>query len=299
MFFRGAVLRSMTGFGRCLVEDTDFVQQWEIRSVNGKHLDIRWHMPNSLRSLQARLEKSARQYALRGRVDISLVLQYKADAERCIHFDAAQASSMLTALHTLARQRQEAFVPDYNTFLSLPSLWGSAEDDQEEQLAERLEEGLCVALEDWNESRLGEGQALALDLHSRVLRMEAWADIIVERIPGIKEDRMNSVRERVSEVLSQFDVELDEGRFLQEIVTLGDKLDVSEEVTRLRTHFQRLSELLQMGKDVGRKLDFTLQECFREINTCGNKIPDVQLSRLVVDMKNELEKCREQAQNIE
>ncbi len=292
-------MRSMTGFGRCLVEDTDFVQQWEIRSVNGKHLDIRWHMPASLRSLQTRLEKYTRQYALRGRVDISLVLQYKADAERTVHFDAAQASAMLQALHTLARKRQETFVPDYNAFLNLPFLWGGTEDNQEEQLAERLEEGLRVALEDWNESRTGEGHALGLDMQSRILRMEAWADIIEESIPNIKEERMNGVRERVTEVLSQYDVELDEGRFLQEIVTLGDKLDVSEEVTRLRTHFRRLSELLQVGIDVGRKLDFTLQECFREINTCGNKIPDVQLSRLVVDMKNELEKCREQAQNIE
>ncbi len=293
------MLRSMTGFGRCLVEDADFVQQWEVRSVNGKHLDIRWHLPNALRSLQARLEKCTRQYALRGRVDISLVLQYGAQAQRNVHFDAPQASAMLDALHDLASQRQENFVPDYNAFLSMPALWAGTEDTQEEHLADRLEEGLCVALEDWNQSRSTEGSALALDLHSRLLRMEAWADIIEERIPSIKEERLVIVRERVSDILAQYDVELDEGRFLQEVTLLGDKLDVSEEVTRLRTHFQRFSELLQQGKDVGRKLDFTLQECFREINTCGNKIPDVQLSRLVVDLKNELEKCREQAQNIE
>ncbi len=293
------MLRSMTGFGRCLVEDADIVQQWEVRSVNGKHLDIRWHLPSALRSLQARLEKTTRQFALRGRVDISLVLQYGAQAQRNVNFDAPQASAMLDALHALAAQRQESFVPDYNVFLPLQSLWGGAEDAQEEHLADRLEEGLCVALEDWNESRSAEGSSLALDLHARLLRMEAWADIIEERIPDIKEERMLLLRDRVSDILSQHDVELDEGRFLQEITLLGDKLDVSEEVTRLRTHFQRFSELLQQGKDVGRKLDFTLQECFREINTCGNKIPDVQLSRLVVDIKNELEKCREQAQNIE
>ncbi len=293
------MLRSMTGFGRCLVEDADFVQQWEVRSVNGKHLDIRWHLPSALRSLQARLEKCARQYALRGRVDISLVLQYGEHAQRNVHFDAPQASAMLDALQALAMQRQEAFTADYTAFLSIPSLWGAAEDAQEEYMADRLEEGLRVALEDWNDSRTGEGNALASDLHSRLLRMEAWADVIEERIPSIKEDRMISLRERLSDILSQYDVELDEGRFLQEITLLGDKLDVSEEVTRLRTHFQRFNELLQQGKDVGRKLDFTLQECFREINTCGNKIPDVQLSRLVVDIKNELEKCREQAQNIE
>ncbi len=293
------MLRSMTGFGRCLVEDEDFVQQWEVRSVNGKHLDVRWHLPNSLRSLQARLEKHTRQFALRGRVDISLVLQYGAHAQKNIHFDVAHASAMLNALHDLSGQRQETFTPDYNLFLSMPSLWGGAEDAQEEYMADRLVEGLGVALEDWNESRAVEGAALELDLQARLLRMEAWADIIEERIPTIKEERIQALRERVTELMASYDVELEEGRFLQEVTLLGDKLDVSEEITRLRTHFTRFSELLKLGKDVGRKLDFTLQECFREINTCGNKIPDVQLSRLVVDIKNELEKCREQAQNIE
>ena len=93
--------------------------------------------------------------------------------------------------------------------------------------------------------------------------------------------------------------ELDEARFLQEIVLLADKLDVSEELTRLAAHLDRLRELLALGRDAGRKLDFTMQECFREISTCGNKIQDVQVSRLVVDVKNELEKCREQIQNLE
>ncbi len=293
------MLRSMTGFGRCLVEDDDFIQQWEVRSVNGKHLDIRWHLPHAMRSMQARLEKHTRQFALRGRVEISLVLQYGAHAQRNIHFDAPQASAMLNALYDLAQQRQESFTPDYNLFLSMSSLWGGGEDAQEEYMADRLVEGLGVALEDWNESRSVEGAALGVDLQSRLLRMEAMAEIIEERIPSIKEERMLTLRERVTEILSSYNVDLEENRFLQEITLLGDKLDVSEEITRLRTHFARFSELLQQGKDVGRKLDFTLQECFREINTCGNKIPDVQLSRLVVDIKNELEKCREQAQNIE
>ncbi len=293
------MLRSMTGFGRCLVEDEDFVQQWEIRSVNGKHLDVRWHLPHAIRSLQTRLEKHTRQFALRGRVEISLVLQYGAHAQRHVHFDAPQASAMLNALYDLAGQRQETFTPDYNLFLSMPALWGGAEDAQEEFMAERLVEGLGVALADWNDSRAVEGAALGVDLQSRFLRMEAMADVIEDRIPSIKEERMLALRERVAEILANHDTELEEGRFLQEITLLGDKLDVSEEITRLRTHFTRFSELLQQGKDVGRKLDFTLQECFREINTCGNKIPDVQLSRLVVDIKNELEKCREQAQNIE
>ena len=107
------------------------------------------------------------------------------------------------------------------------------------------------------------------------------------------------LRERLAEALAAVGQEPEEGRFLQEITLLADRLDVSEELTRLDTHLERLRELLEAGRDAGRRLDFTLQECFREINTCGNKLPDVQLSRLVVDFKNELEKCREQVQNLE
>ncbi len=290
---------SMTGFGRCLVEDAYTTQQWEVRSVNGRHLDIRWHLPSAVRSVQSRLEKLVKSYAQRGRVDIALTLNYNADAMSSVMFDASQASAMLDALQSFANGRQGDFAIDYNSLLHISSLWGNNGDMMEEQLVSSLEEGLTVALEDWNEARTTEGAALKLDLNSRILRMEAWADLIEQRVPDIKAARIGTLRERVCDMLLQQNVELDEQRFLQEIVILTDKIDVTEELIRLRTHLQRLNELLQIGKDVGRKLDFTMQECFREINTCGNKIPDVQLSSLVVDFKAELEKCREQVQNIE
>ena len=293
------MLRSMTGFGRCLVEDAQFTQQWEIKSVNSRHLDLKWRLPVFVRSMEPRLEKVVRRFARRGRVDISLALQYAAGAAPTPNFDAAQAGAMLQSLHDLAAAREEEFIPDYNALLALSSLWGDAGEETDEDLSVRLEEGLSLALEDWNEARTREGRALATDMNSRILRMEEWTGIIEERAPSIKEERAAAVRERLSEILLQNGSELDESRFLQEVVILADKLDVTEELTRLRTHLERLRELLDAGKDAGRRLDFTLQECFREINTCGNKMPDVQLSRLVVDFKNELEKCREQVQNLE
>ncbi len=163
-----------------------------------------------------------------------------------------------------------------------------------------LEKGLALALDDWNEARQTEGEALSRDLMARVLRMEEWTELIRDRAPIIKKDRTEALHERINEELASLNCgEIEESRFLQEVVTLMDRLDVTEEITRLSTHLEHLRELLQEESDVGRRLDFTLQECFREINTCGNKIPDVQLSRLVVDYKNELEKCREQVQNLE
>lgn len=100
-------------------------------------------------------------------------------------------------------------------------------------------------------------------------------------------------------MLERLGQELDENRFLQEVAYMADRLDVSEELTRLGAHMNRLREIVSQGGDVGRRLDFTLQECFREVTTCGNKIQDLQISRLIVDLKNELEKCREQVQNLE
>jgi uncharacterized protein (TIGR00255 family) len=129
--------------------------------------------------------------------------------------------------------------------------------------------------------------------------MEEWLSLVEEQAPRIKEERFASLRGRLTEILAQHGRDLEEGRFLQEITLLADKLDVSEEITRLHAHLARMRELLASGEDAGRRLDFTIQECFREINTCGNKIQNTRISRLVVDWKNELEKCREQVQNLE
>ncbi len=290
---------SMTGFGRCLVESGGITQQWEIKSVNGRHLDLKWRLPSCVRSLEPRLEKVVRRHASRGRVDISLQLQFAPDMSPALHFDAVAASAMLDSLCQLARERGEAWTPDYTALLPLSSLWGEAGDEVDEELVLQLEDGLTLALQDWNEARSKEGRALVTDMRARVLRMEEWTELIAGRAPAIKQERADTLRERISEAMATLGTELEEGRFLQEITLLADRLDVSEELTRLQTHLDRLRELLESGTDAGRRLDFTLQECFREINTCGNKLPDVQLSRLVVDFKNELEKCREQVQNLE
>ena len=290
---------SMTGFGRCITEDKSFIQQWEIRSVNSRHLDLKWRLPVAVRSLETQLEKVVRRFAQRGRVEICLGLKRVSGAQATADFDAQQAAAMLDELAGLARGRGDDFVPDYNVLLGLLPLWGDSGAEADEDLLARLEEGLGMALRDWNEARAREGRALSTDVHSRILRMEEWVARIEERAPAVKEERQHQVRERLNESLRSLNVELDESRFLQEVVILCDKLDVSEELTRLRAHLERLRELLDTGADAGRRLDFTLQECFREIATCGNKAQDVQLSRLVVDFKNELEKCREQVQNLE
>lgn len=293
------MLRSMTGFGRCFVEDAGWTQTWEIRSVNGRHLDVKWRLPMLLRGLEARFEKVLRRFGTRGRVDVTLSLQALGEGMQGVRFDAGQAGAMLDALAGLAASRGDSYSPDYNRLLGLTFLWEDSGAEPDDELVMALEKGLATALEDWNESREAEARALSRDMVSRLIRMDEWVARIEERAPDIKEERFTLLRERLSEALEGMGTSLEEGRFLQEMTLLADKLDVSEELTRLRAHLDRLRELLDGGGDAGKRLDFTLQECFREINTCGNKIQDSQISRLVVDFKNELEKCREQVQNIE
>ena len=293
------MLRSMTGFGRCLAENADSIQQWEVKSVNGRHLDLKWRLPPAVRCLEPVLEKVVRRHAARGRVDISLTLQRVNGAQSGPTFDGALAASMLDSLAALARERGDAFTPDYAALLGVPALWGENGGAPDEALVLQLENGLALALEDWNQSRAAEGAALAADLDARVRRLAEWTEKLAAFAPSIKKERAEAVRARIAEFLAPEGLALEEGRFLQEVAVLMDRLDVSEELTRLAAHLARLRELLRDGGDAGRRLDFTLQECFREINTCGNKIPDIQLSRLVVDFKNELEKCREQVQNLE
>lgn len=293
------MLRSMTGFGRYYIEDDNFTQTWEVRSVNSRHLDLKWRLPHTVRSLEAAFEKVVRRYASRGRVEVSLNIQFSASAENILSFNAEKAAVMLENLEELAGSQGNDYRPDYNRLLGISYLWEEPGLEPEGELGDSLSEGLKLALEDWNESRSAEARALEQDIQGRILRMEEWTNSIEERAPDIKEERFNTLRERLAQALAEQGGELEENRFLQEITILADKLDVSEEITRLKAHLDRLRELLKSGQDAGRRLDFTMQECFREINTCGNKIQDAQLSRLVVDFKNELEKCREQVQNIE
>ena len=293
------MLRSMTGFGRCFLEEDHWTQVWEVRSVNGRHLDVRWRLPVHARVFEPVLEKLVKQRAGRGRLEISLFLQMRSQGLQNLSFSEDQADAMLEALSFFASSRGDEFVPDYNRLLSLPFLWDEGSAEPDDALSQSLERGLVSALDDWNESRVLEARALEKDMLTRILRMEEWVRRIRERAPFIKEERFSLVRDRVNEILERHNLELEESRFFQEIALLADKLDVSEELTRLAVHLDRLRELLSLGRNAGRKLDFTLQECFREIATCGNKIQDIHVSRLVVDLKNELEKCREQIQNVE
>lgn len=293
------MLRSMTGFGRFIGQEEGFTQSWEVKSVNSRHLDAKWRLPSFVRSLEAGWEKVLREYASRGRVELSLNVQTSRSDILGLAFNESLAAAMLDRLDTFAAARGQEFAPDLTRLMGYSFLWEDGGAEPDPALAEALEQGLRTALADWNESRETEGKALARDLAKRFIRLEEWHGLLKERAPQVKAEKAEALRSRIQQVLDAHALEPDESRLIQEIAVLSDRLDVTEELTRLAAHLEQLSGLLTGDGDAGKRLDFVLQECFREINTCGNKGQDPQVSRIVVDFKAELEKCREQVQNLE
>ncbi|MCA1944583.1 MAG: YicC family protein [Desulfovibrio sp.] len=297
-------LRSMTGYGRHQdPADTarPFRQEWEVRSVNSRHLDCKWRLPHMVRSLEPALEKVLRRVASRGRIELTLHLSVEDPAFLGMRLNRPVALAMLEEITSLARSQGHTFTPDYSRLLHLPACWDEDRAAGNPVLQQALEEGLAAALASWNDSRLQEGAVLAADITQRVALIRQVAVELAGLTPQVVAQKQQALSERLSQCLAQCTPPgvLDEARFTQEAALLADRLDVSEELTRLGAHLDLLEQLLAQGGEIGKKLDFTLQEAFREINTLGNKSQHVAVSRLAVTVKAELEKCREQVQNIE
>jgi uncharacterized protein (TIGR00255 family) len=293
------MIKSMTGYGRANINKDGWSAAWEIKSVNCKFLDIKWRTPQSLLAQQTKWEKMIRSRAARGRVEIWLSLRIQDSELVSLSLDKAIASRMLRELNSLAEQEKTSFEPDINRLLNLSAVW-----KEDSELPEEISAGLAKALEDcledWDSSRDNEGGKMAADIASRLKNLRD----IVERLGDMAGEnvrtRFSALKSRVEKTMHQIGLgEVDENRLHQELAIMSDRLDVSEELTRLDSHLQEMDRLLAADGEIGRKLDFLLQECFREITTCGNKCQNSSMSRLAVDFKAELEKCREQAQNLE
>ena len=291
--------KSMTGFGRSITENPYASVVWEARSVNSRYLDLKWRLPLFLRASESDLEKVVRRYVERGRLEVTCNFQPHRVEALDVALNKPMAMAMLRSVSDLAQEMGHSFTPDYTRLLTISHLWQEGIKDAPEELMGALTSGLSQALEDLSAARLREGGLLASDILGRMGKLVAWHADIKRLAPKVKEEKFQSLRTRLSSVLEKLGVDTSEDRILQEVAVMSDKLDVTEELTRLSCHLDQIRELLGQEGDVGKRLDFLLQEAFREINTCGNKAQSIEVSRMVVEFKAELEKCREQVQNIE
>ncbi len=293
------MIKSMTGFG--FYEDIDDIcmQYWEVKSVNSKNLNVKFKIPSFLKSVEHIWLKEVKNKASRGNIEIYLNLKILKKTEIPFSINEGLLDFLFDFLNSYAQKRGDIFAPDYNKITSIPHLWIETPISATSNLVESLSKGLSNALDSWNSFREREGKNLAEDLLERIKFLVEIKSRIEKISSFLVEEKFELLKKRVKELTERAGVEVDEERFLQELALLADRLDISEELTRLGIHLDEMNKVITQGGIVGRKLDFLCQECFREINTCGNKAQNAEVSKLVVEFKTELEKVREQVQNLE
>ncbi len=296
------MIHSMTGFGRASFSRAGVRFDLEVRSVNHRYLDVRVRLPRVLASLEPEVRARVQDRLARGKVDVVIASPEGSSPRPRLEIDLEAAREYLRAAAQLRDSDGVGGQLDVARLLALPGVAGFQEpelldDDLRRDFAAALDAALAAAIE----MRAAEGEALARDLELRLQSVSALADALEER----RESVAQQVRERLERRTAQIarDTGLyDEARLHQELVIAVDRMDVTEELVRLRSHVEQLRKALRVagpGQPVGRRLDFLLQEFGREANTIGSKAGDAGLAHHVVELKGEIERIREQVQNIE
>jgi len=290
-------MRSMTGYGRGTATLDGRQVAVELSSVNRKQAEISLSLPRALLELEPRMRDEINAHISRGRLTVAVGLHAKGGAKGGA-INLAAAKSYRDQLEALRKSLKLAGEITLDQVLRGPGVLDSeAVEIETEEAWPALKKALGAALEQFVKMRQKEGEALAVDLRKRVLAIQKNVKTVGVLAPKVMEHHRGSLMERAAK--AGLEIEGSDERLLKEIVFFADRSDISEELTRLRSHLDQF--FTQLGKDepVGRTLDFLLQEMFRETNTIGNKANFLAISQLIVGMKTELEKLREQVQNIE
>jgi uncharacterized protein (TIGR00255 family) len=290
----------MTGFGRSSVEveGTGVRIQVEIHSVNRKTLDIQINAPREWSGHEAIFSEWIGGAFQRGRVNVQIKVELAKDSSDSLAMNTEAMALTLNDLKAFAQAQGFDFTPDSSFMLDLArSVKDRSSLPSWKELKESLQEAFNAALADISEMRLQEGAALAEDLRGRIAELEAIRKQIEKNASGSTQRYRNALLER----LKQLELELDvsDERVLKEVAIYADRSDISEETTRLSSHFEQFLGFLSADEATGRKMDFLCQEIHREFNTTGSKSNDIEITRLVIEGKNALERIREQVQNIE
>lgn len=292
------MVTSMTGFGRGKVCEQDFNITVEIKSVNHKYFEYSSRMPRSFQFIDDSLKTLCQQKISRGKVELNVQFEDMSSDSIELCVNTAYADAYITALHKFAK--------DYKLKddIKASSIVGNTEiftvkkrDIDEERIKSAVITAATEALDNFVAARALEGTRLVSDIKSRADFILSQVEFIEQRSPQTVREYREKIETRMRELIS--DVQIDEARLITETAIFADKVAVAEETVRLRSHIASLCAMLDDGGVIGRKLDFWVQEMNRETNTIGSKCQDIEITKVVVGIKSEIEKIREQIQNIE
>nr|WP_312667467.1 YicC/YloC family endoribonuclease [Tissierella praeacuta] len=293
------IIKSMTGFGRGESSNEVYNFKVEIKAVNHRYNDIVVKMPRHISYLEENVKKIIKTEINRGKIDVYINLDYINESAIDIKVDIPLAKSYKYVLEKLSEELElEENIRLFN-ILGLSEIIKTERKELDEDIAWTcLKEALNMALRDIMNMKVVEGEELKNDMISKLDRIETIVLEIEERSPLVVLEYKGKLKERIGELLDK-DINIDEDRIASEVAIFADKSNINEEIVRLKSHVKQFLSILNEKDAIGRKLDFLIQEMNREINTIGSKANDMLISQNVVEIKSELEKIREQVQNIE
>lgn len=292
------MIKSMTGFGRCEVQKDSRKFTVELKSVNHRYLDVNIRMPKKLNFFETAIRTLLKSYANRGKVDIFITYEDLSQTQVSVKYNAALAAEYMKYL----KQMEDEFGLENDVRVSTLSRYPEVftmeeQSEDEEELWNGLKEALEGAFTQFVETRKTEGENLKKDITSKLDLLSEQIGFIEERSPQIVAEYRAKLEDKMKELLA--DTQIEENRIASEVILFADKICTDEEVVRLKSHISHMRNTLEEKDEIGRKLDFIAQEMNREANTILSKANDIEVSDRAISLKTEIEKIREQIQNIE
>lgn len=292
------MIKSMTGFGRCEVAEKERKFTVEMKAVNHRYLDVNIKMPKKLNFFESAIRGELKNYISRGKVDIFISYEDFSESNTNVRYNKDIAEEYLKYLRQMSQEFELDDDIRVSTLSKYPEVFTMEEQNiDEEELWKELQKAVVGAAQMFVNTRITEGEHLRDDLLEKLDGMLKLVDFISERSPQIIKEYKSKLEDKVRELLA--DTAVDEGRLLTEVTIFADKVCVDEEIVRLRSHIETTKNSLKEGGSIGRKLDFIAQEMNREANTILSKANDLEISNVAIELKTEIEKVREQIQNIE
>ncbi len=289
----------MTGFGRASASENNFSITVELKTVNNRFLDINMRIPGELQRLEPVIKKLISSRLARGRVEVNL--QYDRSDDVQFELNRPMITGFLAAMKEMREEFSLSGEPDINVIARLPNVVTTKKEDPSPEFLKTVESVFAAALDDLESMRAKEGGMLAAELSSRINDIEARMPAIEAEAANVAHEYSLRLTKRVGEMLAKTNsqLDIDQGRMAQEVAFLADRADISEEIARLTNHIEHFRAIVTDEKDVGKRLDFLTQELNREANTIASKTNNMIVKENALAIKSEIEKIREQVQNVE